>query len=219
MNLFFNKFPERLYPDSSKFEFKEMKLRINSGSLDECRLIRKHIDGVISSCSTCEIKITQKFLKPAHIFITRNCLQVSLLLKTPEGKYLDQAAKNIEGAVVCLCGVKEHVSSLIEALENPCEETMTISQNALQKLTKKRDKGSILLERFEAKSKVCIRLEKRNNVVVISGFIKEDVKAMVEELGKKLEDVRVTIPDSCLRKIQVRLYIFSMFHSWFMYCK
>ena len=149
--------------------------------------------------------MTQKFLKPAHIFITRNGIQVSLLIKTPEGEYLDQASKSIEGAVVCLCGIKEHVDPLIQVLENPCEETMTISQNALQKLTRKRDKGSILLEKFEAKSKVCIRLEKKNNAVVISGFILEDVKAMVEELRKKLEDVKVTIPDSCLKKIQVKI--------------
>ena len=162
------------------------------------------MDDVIASCCTCEIEMTQKFLKPAHIFITRNGLQVCLLIKTPEGKYLDQASKSIEGAVVCLCGMKDHVNSLVKVLENPIEESMTISQNALQKLTKKRDKGSILLEKFEAKSKVCIRLEKRNNAVIISGFIKEDVKAMVEELGKKLEDVRVVIPEECLRKIQVR---------------
>ena len=159
----------------------------------------------------------QKFLKSAHIYITRNDIPVSLLIKTPDGKFLDRASKPIEGAAVCVCGFKANVDSLLTVLENPCEKIMTISQNGLRKLTRKHDGSAKLLDKYEAKSKVCIRLENKNSLV-ITGFIQADVDAMVEELESKLQDERLTLTEVFLEKLQVSfIELFDRFECTYLF--
>ena len=162
------------------------------------------MERAVQHCCTVDVNMPQRFLKSAHVYITRNDIPVCLLIKTPDGKFLDRASKSIEGAAVCVCGFKTNVDSLVTVLENPCEKTMTISQNGLQKLTKKHDKISVLLDKYEAKSKVCIRLENKNSLIV-TGFIQADVDEMAEELESKLQDGRLTLTESFLEHIQVSL--------------
>ena len=164
------------------------------------------MERAVHHCCTMDVEMPQKFLKSAHIYITRNDIPVCLLIRTPDGKFLDRASKHIEGAVVCVCGFKANVDSLVVVLENPCKKTMTICQKGLQKLTRKHDNSSILLDKYEAKSRVCIRLENKNSLV-ITGFIQADVDAMVEELNDKLQDERFALTESFLEKTQVSLYL------------
>ncbi|KAI6654883.1 hypothetical protein LOD99_2762 [Oopsacas minuta] len=201
LDILFNKFPELLHSDTSIFNITNLKVHIRCPSLDVCKHVKQSMEIAVNRCCTVAVNMTQRYLKPAHIFITRNDIHVCLLVKTPDGNYLDKASKQIEGAKVYLCGYNEHVTSLVNVLETPCKKVMPISQSALEKLTRKRDKGAILLEKFESKSKVCIHLEKKNSLV-ISGFIEEDIEAMADELSKKLEDVRLTLDEKYLEVTQ-----------------
>ena len=130
--------------------------------------------------------MNQKLLRPAHVFITRNDLCVCLLIQTQDGEFLDKVDKAIQGGSCYACGLKKHIDPLIPVLENPIEDRLYISQKALKKFTKPTDEGTIFLKQFKAKSKVYIDLEEQT--VILTGFIHDDINAMVEELKKILED-------------------------------
>ena len=157
---------------------------------------------VVSSCCVKPLRISQKLLRPAHVFITRNDLCVSLLIQTQDGEFLDKADKAIPGGRCYVCGLKEHIDPLMPLLENPIEERLSISQKAVTKLSKTTDNGIILLEKIKAKSKVSISLDEQT--VTITGFIYDNIHATVEELKKNFEDVNIVLDDQILNPLQVR---------------
>ena len=200
---FFKSFPCTLHPNTNQFHISDLTVNIKgTSSVEQCKEIRDSMQQVVSSCCVKPLKMNQKLLRPAHVFITRNDLCVCLLIQTQDGEFLDKADKAIPGGSCYVCGLKEHIDPLIPVLENPIEERVSLSLKALKKFTKTTDKGTILLEKFKAKSKVHICLEKQT--VIVTGFIHDDINAMVEELKKKLEDVNIVLEERYLESLQVR---------------